>query len=108
MDKMKTEEFWDRLDFVVKSKCKTYVNLAQMCGVSLATLYNNRSRDRLPSTEDLIAITKALETSLDWLIFGIERNVELSETNLESVKAYLNAPKDVRDVVDRIIKELRI
>ena len=108
MDKMKTDEFWDRLDFVVKSKCKTYVALAQNCGVSLATLYNNRSRDRLPSTEDLISIAKALDTSIDWLIFGIERNVDLGITDLESVKAYLNAPKDVRRVVDRIIKEMKI
>lgn len=108
MDKMKTDEFWDRLDIVVKSKCKTYVILAQMADISLATLYNNRSRDRLPSTEDLIAIAKALDTSLDWLVFGAERNVDWSITDLESVKAYLNAPKDVRSIVDKIIKELKI
>lgn len=108
MIEMKTDEFWERLDFVVKSKCKTYINLAHLSGVSSATLYNNRSRDRLPSTEDLISIAKTLDTSLDWLVFGTERNVNLDKSDLEFVKAYLNAPKDVRNVVDRIIKEMKI
>lgn len=105
---MKSKEFWERLDLVVKSKCKTYVVLAENCNLSLATLYNNRSRDRYPSTDDLMAIAKELDTSIDWLLLGSEHNSNLTDTDIESVKAYLNAPKEVKGMVDRILKGMRL
>lgn len=108
MDKMNTKDFWERLDLIVKSRCKTYVVLAEKCNLSLATLYNNRSRDRYPSTDDLLSIANELETSIDWLLLGSERNSNLTETDMESVKAYLNAPKEVRGMVDRILKEMKL
>lgn len=108
MDRMNTKDFWDRLDLVVKSKCKTYVVLADHTKLSLATLYNNRSKDRYPSTDDLMTISRELDTSIDWLLFGETKSMDLSVTDLESVKAYLNAPKDVRTIVDNIIKGMKL
>ena len=103
-DTMSVLEFWDRMDTAVKSKGLTYVTLAFQCDISLPKLYNNRSRHRYPNTNDLIRISQSLDVSLDWLIFGKEGNSNLSESEIQSVHDYLNAPKAVKDIVDRILR----
>ena len=101
---MSVVEFWERMDTAVKSKGLTYVTLAFQSDISLPTLYNNRSRHRFPNTNDLIAISKSLDVSLDWLIFGKEGNVNYSESEIQSIRDYLTAPKAVKEIVDRILR----
>lgn len=107
MKRMDIKGFWTRTDTLLKAKGLTYVALCSKCeSVNLTTLYNNRSKEHYPSVEDILQIADALETSLDWLLFGTEKKVDLSESELQSVQFYLNAPKDVKDIVDKVLRGL--
>lgn len=105
MNHMTVEKFWERLDLAVKSKCKTYVALCELCDnqINLATIYNTRNAGRYLSIKYLAIICDALDVSLDWLVFGKEKN-DYTDSELQSVRDYLKAPKAVKDIVDRILQ----
>lgn len=104
MEKMSAKEFWKRLDAIMKSRSINYVDLAQMCRINRVTLYNNRSRDKYPNIKVMVSIAMALDVSLDWLVLGENKQSKLDEMEFQSVYNYLNAPKAVKDIVDRILR----
>ena len=107
MDNMKTTEFWQRLDSAVKARYKTYVAFCRDCGFNLATMYNNKNRDRFLPIEYLPKVSEKLNISIDWLLTGKNRESDWDVKELETVKAYLNAPKSLRDIVDKILKGVK-
>lgn len=107
MNTMKTTEFWQRLDSAVKAKYKTYVAFCKDCGFNLATMYNNKNRDRYLPVEYLPKVADKLNVSIDWLLTGETRNPEWELPEVETLKAYLNAPKSLREVVDKILKGVK-
>lgn len=104
MKTMNAKEFWARLDTLLKAKKITYISLASDCGIPSATLYNNRSRNRFPRIAEIVTIALYLETSLDWLLLGFDRNANISTSDLKAFQTYINAPKEVKDLVDKVLR----
>ncbi len=77
------------------------------CGFNLATMYNNKNRGRFVPIEYLPIISEKLDVSIDWLLTGKTKNSDWDLPELETVKAYLNAPKSLRDIVDKILKGVK-
>ena len=92
------------MDSVIRAKGITLAIVAQKSHSALPTLYNNRSRKRYPKIQEIIAIAKVLDVSLDWLLLGKPANSDYTITENKTVQAYLSAPKAVQDIIDRILR----
>jgi transcriptional regulator with XRE-family HTH domain len=84
-----------RLEIARKSKGHTQAELAEMVGVSRASIALYESGIGNPSLSILRALSLRLTTSLDWLVFGresvtISANLAL-ETRLQAVEAEVAA-----------------
>jgi len=93
------QDFWDRLAFALKTKDTGLVEVAKVNSININTLYNDRHFKRYPKLEHIMAISKTLDVSVDWLLFGGD------VADMEVFRDYLNAPKAVRDIVTKILKD---
>ena len=64
--------FWERVDNLVKSKRITLKQLCADYGLVYGTIMQNKARKILPSLLITKGLSKALNTSLDYLVTGEE------------------------------------
>ena len=65
------DDFWKRVKLAQVIRGKT--NLKTLCddnGISYQTLINEKSLHIYPPVTILIVLSKALDCSIDWLLFG--------------------------------------
>ncbi len=65
------DDFWKRLKLVQFIRGKN--NLRTLCedlGIPYQTLVNEKSLHKYPSVSVLIDLSRALDCSIDWLLFG--------------------------------------
>ena len=79
MKEFENSSFWNRVDSLLKSRKKTLTDLCNSCKISYASINTQRKRDALPKAEQLYAMAQYLETSMEYLIAGIEPEYKLPE-----------------------------
>ena len=75
------EQFWERLNFLIKSSNTTQSALSVQCGFNPRRLQNLSGGNRLPDCFEAVAIAKALNTTVEYLVTGeiTDSDAELSE-----------------------------
>lgn len=76
IDYMKTELINDRIKRIRTELGYTQQQLAKAAGVSHVTISQWESADTTPKAKYLAGLAKALKVSLDYLIYGLEKNHE--------------------------------
>lgn len=102
---MAVKEFWQRLDATVRAKGTSYRRLGSDLGFSAFTFYNDRSRNLYPRLSTLVQICTHLNVSIDWLVFGEEKGIGYTESDLDMLRVYADAPKSVKNIVLRILSK---
>ena len=105
IEPMAVKEFWQRLDASVRAKNTSYSALGSDLGFSAYTLYNDRSKQLYPRLSTLVKMCNHLNVSIDWLVFGEEKGIGYSETDLDMLRVYSSAPSDVKNIVSRILSK---
>ena len=77
----------ERIEFQRKKLNISQKELCQKCNIIDTTYSSWKNRNRLPSLDDIIILSKALSTSLEWLITGTET---LPEKTPEDKQKLLN------------------
>lgn len=70
------EQFWNRVKELIKQNKITQETLAQECGVTINVLKSWIFNNRLPDVAQAIYIAKTLNTSVEYLVRGIEKTEE--------------------------------
>lgn len=87
------EQFWERLNSLIKKSNTTQNALSIQCGLNPRRLQNLSAGLRLPDCFEAVKIAKALNTSVEFLVTG-----ELNETERKL--------SDVKDKLVNIAKNL--
>ena len=80
-------DFWMRLKNEIKTKNTTQEWIAGKVGVPLSTFRKWMTRKTYPNTKEGIEIAKLLETSVEYLVTGIEPG-GLNESERKLITAY--------------------
>lgn len=80
-------DFWIRTNALIKQQNKTQRGLSIECGFSDRKIENQSSNDRIPDAVEAVAIAKALNTSVEYLVTGQDENAAAKE--LTELKAKL-------------------
>ena len=73
--------FWGRVKFLIKAHKTTQKKIALYIGLSYNTFRNWIFCKRVPDLETAVNLSVALGVSLDYLVFGKERNVTKERMN---------------------------
>lgn len=65
---MNGDEFWARVDYIIRMKGVTLYEVAEALGITRNTLYASRSRGSLPSIRTMVSIADYLGVSMDYLL----------------------------------------
>lgn len=76
---LQIQEFWIRVAQLSKEKHLQQSDLAELCGVSLATYRGWVYKGFYPNVKDAMAIAKRLGTTVDYLVTGKEDNISINE-----------------------------
>ena len=80
-------DFWIRVNSLIKLQNKTQRGLSIECGFSERKIENQSSNDRIPDAVEAVAIAKALNTTVEFLVTGENNNQAAQE--LTELKAKL-------------------
>lgn len=75
-------DFWQRFDMQIKTLALTKKEVAAIAGISYGTFINYSTNNRLPKTEEAAKIAKAIGTSVEFLVFGEEPEIEENSTQV--------------------------
>ena len=84
--------FWNRVKPLIKEKGLTQASFAEKCGISFGTFQGWIAKSVLPSVVDGYKIADALNTSVEYLVTGIDSNPAAAE--LAELKGKLRAILD--------------
>lgn len=70
------EQFWERLNSLIKKSNTTQNALSVQCGLNPRRLQNLSSGQRLPDCMEAVKIAKSLNTSVEYLVTGELNNTE--------------------------------
>lgn len=84
---MNADDFWKNVKPVIKSRGLTQSRLAEICSIPFGTLQGWISKSVLPDVFSAFKIAQALDTSVEFLVTGVEVNRYKDE--LDSLKATL-------------------
>jgi len=75
------EDFWQRVKELIKSQKTTQEWVANTAGVSFSNFKQQIFHNRMPIADEAVAIAKALNTTVEYLVTGKETDstAELSE-----------------------------
>jgi transcriptional regulator with XRE-family HTH domain len=76
--KIDASAFWERFDSLMKEKFSDLGDFCEVAGLNYNTIISQRQRKSVPKIEQLIDMSKALETALDYLISGKESSDPLT------------------------------
>ena len=72
-------DFWKRFDIQAKALSLSKKEVAALTGISYASFVNYATKDRIPKTEEAVRIAKAIGTSVEYLVSGLEADVDSEE-----------------------------
>lgn len=80
------EKFWERLNDLIKKSNTTQRELSEECGFSPRRIQNLSAGNRLLDSFEVVAVAKALNTTVEYLVTGYEPGYtdEISELNFDS------------------------
>lgn len=81
------EDFWVRVNTLIKTKCTKQQSVSEQCGISYQTFRGWVTRKVFPDALQTVRIAQALDTSVEFLVTGVEVNRYKDE--LDSLKATL-------------------
>lgn len=76
-------EFWNNLERT--SPFKTWMEFAEKCGMSYNTVKQQRSDKTIPRTSDLLKIAETLNTSIEFLLTGKERDTGMYNDRVNKI-----------------------
>jgi hypothetical protein len=98
------EEFWERTNRRIKECGFTQGSLSKKCGFRDPRRIENLSGPgKLPKVEELIKITKELDTSLDYLLFGYD-NSGITKKEQYLLTIFRQLAKSDKDEIIEIVK----
>lgn len=83
--KIDASAFWERFDSLMKEKFSDLGEFCKAAGLNYNTIISQRQRKSVPKIEQLLDMSRTLETALDYLISGRESSDPLTlilNTNL--------------------------
>ena len=87
---MNNQDFYTRVKDLCKTKGISISELTEKIGLSRPQVYQNwKSRDILPSVDYCLSIARMLNTSVEFLITGIDTESKYKES-LENIKEIIN------------------
>lgn len=89
---MDADIFWSRVKPLIKNTGLTQISLAEQCGIPPKTLQGWIAKSVLPSVVDGYKIACTLNTSVEYLVTGIDSNP--AATELAELKGKLRAILD--------------
>lgn len=72
------EQFWERLNSLIKKSNTTQNAISIQCGLNPRRLQNLSAGNRIPDCFEAVRIAKALDTTVEYLVIG-----EVSDTARE-------------------------
>lgn len=78
-------DFYDRVKLLVKEKNTTIQDLIQSLEINFETYRSGKRFGNLPRADDAVKIAKALNTTVEYLVTGVDSNPYKEE--LEKLKA---------------------
>ena len=98
MKTFENNEFWNRVDFLLKKQKRTLTDLCKECCINYNSVNGQRTRESLPKAEQIYAMSQYLGTSMEFLLTGVEPNFKLQEP-LNSIVEFLKENEDFLDAV---------
>lgn len=86
---MTATDFWNRVNFLIRTQNKTQSGLSLECGLNQRRIQNLSASSRIPDVFEGVKIARALGVSVEYLVTGKETN-PAAET-LEKIKALLSS-----------------
>jgi transcriptional regulator with XRE-family HTH domain len=87
------DEFWNRVNQLIKSQKTKQEILASSCNISIQTFRGWITKKRFPSTPETYRIAHSLGVSTEYLITGKEPDASRKYIDrLEAIKALVNQP----------------
>lgn len=107
MTEGENEAFWRRFDATLEANnwksLRDFVNDCNL-GISYWTVLSMRSRKELPTMAVMDKITRSLNTSLDYLIYGYYRGGKvLTDEEAELLARYRKANQAAKDAINSIL-----
>jgi phage repressor protein C with HTH and peptisase S24 domain len=65
-------DFWKRFESQMEALSLTKKEVASMAGINYSSFIGYATKDRIPKTEEAIRIARALGTSVEFLVYGME------------------------------------
>ena len=85
-----TDDFWERVKYLIRIKAITQERTAKACGISFSTFRGWISKKYFPPIEDTYNLARFLGVSIDFLISGREpdRKIQIKEKYLISFRGH--------------------
>lgn len=100
--------FSDRLRLLVDSRGITAKDLSRDANIPDATIYRYLNGDRVPKIDNIIAIAKFFEVSVDWILgLNDEKYETWPQATLEMARRYTVASPDDRRVVEAALEKYK-
>lgn len=96
------KEFWERVKDLIKHSDETQETLSQKCNVSLNVIKAWIHNERLPDAAQAVKIAKTLNTSVEYLVFGVKQ----SELQSKVINAFGEINSKVQPSALNILEEL--
>lgn len=103
MDILDIIEFWNRVKYLIRTHKTTQDNVAQLINIPVGTLRNWIYQNRVPDVGTACNLAVVLGVSVDFLVFGKERNVNEERMNrlLERKTAAARINKLAQHILDQ-------
>jgi DNA-binding XRE family transcriptional regulator len=93
---MNMDEFWNRVNELLKTSTYTQETMAETIGVSKNTLYSWIARDIKPRADESVKIAQALGVSVEYLVTGEKPD------NTAPVEQIRSLARQILDETDKI------
>lgn len=90
-------EIGKRIKTLQEKKGWKQIELIEKTCISKGAISNYISGNRVPSSEELLKISKALDTTMEWILTGKHTNENLSETEKELIEYFRKLPEREQD-----------
>ena len=100
---MDSEPFWERVKYLIKTHKTSQEKISGLLGIPTGTFRNWIYHRRIPDAETACDLAMALGVSVDFLVYGKERDIteEHNGRLLERKAAAARINRLAREIVDR-------
>ena len=88
--------FWKRVNSLIKTQRTKQEVVAVQCNISYQTFRGWVARKTFPGGDETYRIAQALNTTVEYLVTGIEPEISAAEEALRQIQAVINQYKGVQ------------